>query len=113
MKNSMKVKEERRRFPRIMVPVLYRVPRVLTAKRHISNLSLGGVRIFSDERLKPGERLELEFFLPSGLSVKAMARVVWIAELPEGSEAVYDVGMEFVEMSKEVLEQIKGVLEKN
>jgi len=73
-----KYKTERRCFPRVMVPVYYRSPRILTKKRQVSNISLAGVRIYSDEYINEAERLELEFFLPNGFSVKALARVVWI-----------------------------------
>jgi hypothetical protein len=103
-------KIERRRFPRVMTPVFYRVPRILTAKHPVLNLSLVGVRIYSDERLDVGERLDLEFFLPEGTTVEAMGRVVWIKEMSPGEEALYDVGLEFVELSEDTLEKLKTVL---
>ena len=105
--------EERRRYPRVIVPVLYRSPRISSRRRRVSNLSLGGVRIFSDERLKLGECMELEFFLPNGLNAKAIARTVWIRELPDEAEAIFDVGFEFVEMSIELRQIIKDVVEEN
>lgn len=110
MRKSGKFKTERRRFPRVMAPVFYRAPRILTKKRRVSNISVAGVRIYSDEYLKEGERLELKFFLPSGLTFEAIARVAWIKELPPGSEVVYDVGLEFLDLSDKMVKELKGVL---
>jgi len=110
MGDSDKSRSERRRYPRVVAPVLYRAPKHASPKRPVSDMSLGGVRIFSDEHLEVGERLELEFFLPDGLSVRAIAKVAWIKEMSEKAEALYDLGMEFVEMSDEVKEKLREVL---
>jgi hypothetical protein len=93
-----------------MVPVSYRTPKIRTAKRRVSNLSLGGVRIYSDERLNVGERLELEFFLPDGQSVEAIGKVVWMREMPPDAEAVFDIGMEFMELGEAAIKKLKTVL---
>jgi c-di-GMP-binding flagellar brake protein YcgR len=93
-----------------MAPVLCRAPRILTKKRRVANLSLVGVRIYSDENLGVGERLELEFFQPDGSTIEAIARVVWIKGLLPGSEAVYDLGLEFVELPEAATENLKKVL---
>ena len=101
---------DRRKYPRVMSPVLYRATRQISTKRRVSDLSLGGARIFSDERLEAGERLELDFFLPDGSTVKAMAKVAWIKEMPEGADALYDVGMEFIQLTETATEKLKTVL---
>lgn len=112
MGKSNKPLKERRRFPRVVVPVLYDLPRIFGAKRRVSDLSLGGARIYSDTRLKVGQRLELEFFLPDGSTAEAVARIVWIKEMPEGAEALYDVGLEFLDLSKTTKEQLDAVLKR-
>jgi c-di-GMP-binding flagellar brake protein YcgR len=112
MGKSDKPKTEKRKYPRVVTPVFYKTPDILGPKRRVSDLSLGGVRIYSDERLEVGGRLELKFFLPDGSTVKAAAKVVWIKEMPEGTEAVYDVGMEFVELSEAATEKLKAVLKR-
>lgn len=94
----------------MMAPVLYRSARLRTGKKHVSNLSLVGVRIYSDEWLDEGERLELEFFLPDGQSVEAIGKVVWIKEMPPEAEAVFDVGMEFVELGEDAIEKLRRML---
>lgn len=112
MGNSEKPRTERRKYPRVITPVFCRSSSILGPKRGVSNLSLGGVRIYSDERLEVGIRLELEFLSPDGSTVKATAKVVWIKEMPKGAEAVYDVGMEFVELSKAATEKLKAVIKR-
>jgi len=107
---SKKSKIERRRFPRVTVPVFYRSPRIFSPKRRVSDISPGGVRIYSDERLEEGKRLEIEFFLPSGYSVVAIARVVWVKELPPGSEGLYDVGLEFIHLAPIAFDELKSAL---
>jgi len=75
-------------------------------------MSLGGVRIDCDENLDIGQMLELEFFLPNGISIEASAKVVWIKKLPPGSEALYDVGMEFKKLSEVALLELDTILNK-
>lgn len=98
MSESDKSDKERRRFPRLAAPVYYRVAKSDDLRQRVSNISVGGVRIYSDERYEIGQRLELELFFPNNVSGKGIARVVWIKELPPGSGAVYDVGLEFLDL---------------
>jgi hypothetical protein len=71
---------------------------------------MGGVRIYSDERLDVDEEVELELHFPNGFSGKGSARVVWIKELPPDSGASYDVGLEFLELPDEAIEELKEAL---
>jgi len=105
-----KPKAERRRFPRITAPVFYRPPRIFSPKRRVTNISPAGVRIYSDKYFQEGKRMEIEFFLPNGYSVVGIARVVWIKELPPGSKAAYDVGLEFIHLPAMAVDEIKSVL---
>jgi len=93
-----------------MAPVSCRLPRKAALGRRVSNLSLGGVRIYSDERLDIGQELDLEFFLPSGALLEAKARVVWLKELPPGSPGIYDVGLEFLALSGKTRNELSSVL---
>ena len=102
---------ERRQFPRVKVPVYYRPASIFKARYNIHNISLGGIRIYSDEHLKEGKRLELELFLPSGKSVEAIAKVVWSRELPSDSEARYDVGLEFISLPPNAADELKKITE--
>jgi len=93
-----------------MGPVLYHIARKPAKRQRVSNLSLGGVRIFSDECLDIGQELDLEFFLPNGSVLEARARVVWLKELPPGSKGVYDVGLEFVALQAKAKKELELVL---
>ena len=107
----------KRRYPRVKARVLhtqprfYGPPRLHGQKRPISNISPGGARIYSDEPLKEGKGVQIELELPSGKSVTATARVVWIDELPPGSEGRFDVGLEFLVISDEAFDELKSISE--
>jgi c-di-GMP-binding flagellar brake protein YcgR len=102
---------ERRRFPRVKAPIFCRPAGFLKARKRIGNISLGGLRIFSDQYYKPEQRLEIEIFLPQNQSLIEITRVVWIKELPPGSEALYDLGLEFIRLSPEESLKLQEVLE--
>lgn len=72
--------------------------RFLSRKRQPVDVSLGGVRIFSDDPMKVGELLKLEFFLPDVSPRTYTVEVVWIESLPAGAPALYDVGLKFIQL---------------
>jgi hypothetical protein len=82
----------------------------LARQRQPIDLSLGGVRIFSDERLKIAELLKLEFFIGDSDPVTYTAEVVWIEPLPEGSPAQFDVGLKFLDLEPAALKLLVSVL---
>jgi hypothetical protein len=55
--------------------------------------------------------MEIELLLPSGDSLKAIVRVVWINALPPGSEALYDIGLEFLNIADDVIPKLQFVME--
>jgi c-di-GMP-binding flagellar brake protein YcgR len=102
---------ERRRFPRVKAPVYCRPAGFLKPRHRIGNISLGGLRIYSDKFFKTDERMEIEIFLPDNQSIVEIVRVVWIKELPSGSEALYDVGLEFIRLSPEDAHKLQVVMD--
>jgi hypothetical protein len=74
------------------------------------DISLGGVRIFSDDKLRIGELLKMEFFLPDVEPVTYTAEVVWIEPLPTGSPARFDVGLKFIQLDPAAITLLMGVL---
>ncbi|NIO48377.1 MAG: PilZ domain-containing protein [Candidatus Aminicenantes bacterium] len=106
-----KSKFDRRRFPRVKAPVYYRPASVFGMSSQTSNISLAGVRIYSNKPLKKGQALEIELLLPSGNSLKALVKVVWISALPPGSDAIYDVGLEFLNIADDIIPKLQSVLE--
>ncbi len=88
--------EERRQFRRLQVPVFCRAAGMeVMTRRHPIDLSLGGVRIYSDQRFAKGELLTLELMAVDAPASTFTAEVVWIEDLPAGSPAKYDVGLRF------------------
>jgi hypothetical protein len=82
----------------------------LARQREPIDISLGGVRIFSDEALRVGELFKLEFFLPDVAPVTYTAEVVWIEPLPDGAAARYDVGLKFIQLEPDALRLLLQVL---
>ena len=74
------------------------------------DISLGGVRIYSDDKLRVGELLKMEFFLPDVEPVTYTAEVVWIVPLPTGSPARFDVGLKFMQLEPGAITLLMGVL---
>jgi hypothetical protein len=74
------------------------------------DLGLGGVRVYSDQPMEPGRRLEVELRLPDGSTLTLLSEVVWLQELSEGAPASYDVGLQFLDLTPEDFEALEGVL---
>jgi len=105
--NSQK---DRRRFPRLPYKVYYRIGKSQSLRQRVSNISLGGVRVYSDTRWDIDEEVELELHFPNGFFGKGLARIVWIKELPPDSGASYDVGLEFLEFPEETIKELTEAL---
>lgn len=110
MTEEDKSQKERRQYPRLSSQVYCRIGKSQSLRQRVSNISLGGVRIYSDQRLDIGEEVELELHFPNGYSSQGTARVVWIKELPPNSGASYDVGLEFLELPEDAIQKLKEAL---
>jgi len=90
--------KERRRYRRIQAPVYCRPAglKIMSKHHEAVDVSRGGVRIYSDEPMKVGDRLTLELFVESGDEVIFQAQVAWVEKLPKGAVARFDVGMRFL-----------------
>lgn len=84
--------------------------RPLFGKRRATDVSLGGMRLYSDEPAAVHDRLELELFLPGDRTAMCDVEVVWIDELPAGGPARYDVGVKFLGITPEVRALVAEVL---
>src|SRR5512147_1939613 len=103
---------DRRQFRRVCAPILMR-PVSFFARgpaRRANDVSLGGIRSYSDEACEPGTRLELELLFPDGESAIVLAEVAWAEHLPGGFPANFDVGMRFVDARPEDLARVARVL---
>jgi c-di-GMP-binding flagellar brake protein YcgR len=88
--------DERRRFQRVKVPIYYRSARLFGPRQTAHDLSLGGIRIYTDDALTVGRRLEIELFLPDGGSLTVDVRVAWVRKLEQDEFAQYEAGLEFL-----------------
>jgi hypothetical protein len=109
----MKREHRERLFaPRLQAPVYWRpvgLP-LFRSRRRRSRRALGGARVYTDEELKEGTRLELEVFLHDGTSVGCKVQVVSVDKLAEGAPALFDVEIEFVAIRPGDRERITSVL---
>jgi hypothetical protein len=104
---------DRRIYPRLNVPMLWRSPGMVANFGRTVNMSLGGARVFSDEHLRLGTRLDLELLAGPNNIVQVLARVVWVDELDAGAPARFDVGLEFLDVPEEMTSRLAVILEKD
>jgi hypothetical protein len=71
---------------------------------------LGGVRSYSDDKVKAGRLLEMDVFLPGGDAVTALVEVEWCDPLPRGGPARFDVGMRIIQISPSDRPRLDSVL---
>ena len=103
--------KERRRYPRVKAPILCRAARLFSSRRQVTNIGLGGVRVYSDEKMKIDQRLEIELFLPDKTSLTCTVRVVWLMRMPDSAPAKYDVGFEFLRLPSDGTERLRQIIE--
>jgi Tfp pilus assembly protein PilZ len=103
---------DRRKYRRIHAPVYCRPAGVdfLVRQRQPIDISMGGLRIYSDTRFEIGELLKLEFFVPDLPPTVYTAEVVWIESLPPDSAAGFDVGLKFIQLEPEAARTLMTVL---
>ena len=103
---------DRRRYPRVRADVLFRPAgvSVFHHKRNTQDISLGGARVFSDEEVEVGSRLEVDVLLPDGSAVRCWAEVVWNTQLEPAAEARFDVGLRFSDMAPADIQRLGTVL---
>jgi hypothetical protein len=103
---------DRRRDRRIHTAVYCRPAGVefLARQREPVDVSLGGIRIYSDDALRVGELLKMEFFVPDTTPVTYTAEVVWVEPLEEGAPARFDVGLKFIQLEPAALALLMRVL---
>ncbi len=106
-----RTKEERRRYPRLTLPIMYRTAKGEEPAHPTHDFSLGGVRIYSNRYLEEGKRIEIELCLPQGRAIKALCRVVWSQVLPPGSDAMFEVALEFEDLPPDASDQLAQFLE--
>lgn len=85
------------------VPLSYRPARLFGPRQPARDVSRGGIKVYTDDALDVGKRLEIELFLPEGDSLTLDVRVAWVRECPEPATARYEAGLEFLAMDEDRL----------
>ena len=93
--------------------MLWRSPGLAVKLSRTVNVSMGGARVFSDDRMKIGSKLNLELLPDPDTSVQVLARVAWIDELEDGAPARYDVGLEFLDVPEEMVSRLAAILQRD
>ena len=103
---------DRRRYPRVQANVVCRPAGngLFHHKRNTQDISLGGMRVYSDEDFEVGSRLDLDVLMPDKTSVRCWAIVVWRKELNGSSPALYDVGLRFTDLAPSDIQRLAAVL---
>lgn len=100
---------DRRKYRRVNAPVF--IQPVGPLQRHtLRDVSLGGLRSYSDEPHEIGERLQLELLLPDKSSLTVLVEVAWVNELPDDSPAKYDIGLRYIDIEPEEIDRLSVVL---
>jgi hypothetical protein len=104
--------EDRRRYHRVQAPILARPagPMNRAAPRLVRDISLGGLRTYSDESYPIGSRFELDLFFEDGSSITVLTEVAWVQELEAGAPTRFDLGLSVVFVAPEALELLRAVL---
>lgn len=79
-------------------------------RRNTRDISLGGMRVYTDEPIAVGSRLDLDVYMPDDSTVRCWAIVVWTAELADGEPARYDVGLRFTDLEPSNMQRLAAVL---
>ena len=99
-----RVEMERRVFPRFRLEIPVQYERELQGPHQTAragDASRGGLRLFLDEALAPGEVLRLAMHLSDPKAprwLRVTARVVWCAQSPEATPEAFTAGLEFMDV---------------
>nr|CAX69007.1 Response regulator receiver protein, PilZ domain [uncultured bacterium] len=99
---------ERRKFPRISVNrgIMWRKSDSLDNLDILSNVSEGGVGLVTNQSIKNGEVVQVEFTLPASKTIQSKAQVRWTSS--GGSNAdTCSVGLQFMDISSARQQEIR------
>ncbi|MBK8011821.1 MAG: PilZ domain-containing protein [Deltaproteobacteria bacterium] len=103
--------QNRRHYPRVRAPVFFQSARFRSSRVPVTDIGLGGLRVYSDDPFRLGERLDIELFLPDASSLRCLVRVVWIVPLEGGDPANYDVGLQLLTVDGDGLKELARVVD--
>ncbi len=112
MTDSDEKEYKERKHPRLKANVHYRPTKLIGRKHPVPNISLGGMRIFSNTHFKKGEIINIELSFPHEQKTIVLAKVVWVDSYPKDSDFVYELGIEFIHFPPFSLDVLKNELDK-
>ena len=74
------------------------------------DVSLGGMRVYTDEDFEVGASLDLEVMAPEGPPIRCWARVVWRIALDDQAPARFDTGLKFLDMAEDDVQRLARIL---
>jgi hypothetical protein len=105
------VHPDRRKYRRIRAPLVCRpAGALLPSVLQTVDVSLGGVRIYSDASMRVGTYVELDFLVPETPPVTCTAEVMWAEELTAGASARFEMGLRFLPLDHDALKLLLHVL---
>lgn len=104
--------EERRKYIRIPdgSQISYKiVPAEKETEYLTKDISQGGIRFFVHHFIPKDSRLKIRFApVNSRVSIEAMARLIWIREVPYSGD--YEIGVQFTDISPKAAEHLIGCI---
>lgn len=77
----------------------------------VKKISLGGMLIESGPEIAVDSTLSMELFLPDGSLISFAGRVASCLPVNEGGPGPYDIGIEFLDMSEQDHERLRGFID--
>ena len=97
---------DRRNFPRLDAHAFWRPVGFIARQRPVVDMSLGGMRIYGDERVRVDDQFEVELMFDGEGTIEVLARVVRVDALRGKKPAAFDIALEFVDVPKEARKRL-------
>lgn len=107
--------EERRKFVRIKYPceIIVHGPQKHTISAHAENISVQGIRLIIDEKIKPYSTIDLDLYGITEEPIACKGKIIWVFEETDYSiknTARYDTGIKFLKIKEKDINEIKKLI---
>ncbi len=96
---SNKSNQGRRFYSRVQAPIDYQIEGTAFRQR-VLDISLSGLRVYSEKRLWPGQLLNVTLFFADH-AYPYSTKIAWCSPLLPGAARRYEAGLQFVNMTPE------------
>ena len=104
--------EDRRHFLRVAASVYCRPARLRLTSFPVGDIGLGGMRVLTDEPTGVGQILDIELLVGEKGTAQCTVSVAWVTNLPLGSAARFEVGLQFVSVPPGFLHTLAKIVRK-